>query len=113
MFADADLATAVKTASDGVYFNHGQCCCAGTRVFVESKIYDEFVSRAKEQAESRRLGNPFDKTTQQGPQVDQDQLDTILRYISIGKKEGAQLVAGKHFKTLQLMALIFRRLSIR
>jgi aldehyde dehydrogenase (NAD+) len=94
IFADADLDCAVKTASDGVYFNHGQCCCAGTRVFVESKIYDDFVSRAKHQAESRRLGNPFDVATQQGPQVDQDQLDVILKYINIGKKEGAQLVTG-------------------
>jgi len=94
VFADADLDIAVKTASDGVYFNHGQCCCAGTRVFVEHKIYDEFVQRAKHQAESRQVGNPFDLKTQQGPQVDQDQLNTILKYIDIGKKEGAQLISG-------------------
>jgi len=94
VFADADLDCAVKTASDGVYFNHGQCCCAGTRVFVEQKIYNDFVSKAKIQAETRRLGNPFDLKTDQGPQVDEDQLNTILRYINIGKKEGAKLVTG-------------------
>jgi aldehyde dehydrogenase (NAD+) len=85
---------AVRTASEAVYFNHGQCCCAGTRVFVEQKVYSDFIQRAKSVAESRRLGNPFDLTTQQGPQVDKDQLDTILRYINIGKKEGAKLVTG-------------------
>lgn len=98
VFLNLSVDTAVQTASDGVYFNHGQCCCAGTRVFVESKIYDNFVAKAKEQAESRRLGNPFDPQTQQGPQIDQDQLNTILKYINIGKKEGAQLVSGKHLQ---------------
>jgi len=52
------------------------------------------VTRAKAQAESRHIGDPFDLKTQQGPQVDKDQLDTILKYINIGKKEGAQLVTG-------------------
>lgn len=81
---------------------------------MESKIYDDFVSLAKSQAESKRLGNPFDKNTDQGPQVDEDQLNTILRYINIGKKEGAQLVTG--FLNLafldQLIFVQFRRFSI-
>ncbi|KAF1659589.1 UNVERIFIED_CONTAM: Aldehyde dehydrogenase, mitochondrial, partial [Eudyptes robustus] len=94
VFADADLDHAVNTTSQGVFFNQGQTCSAGTRVFVEGKIYDEFIARAKALAESRKLGNPFLPTTEQGPQVDQEQLSRILNYINIGKDEGAQLVAG-------------------
>lgn len=60
---------AVQQAHDAVYFNHGQCCCAGTRTFVEGKIYDEFVQRSKELAEKKKLGDPFDLATEQGPQV--------------------------------------------
>jgi acyl-CoA reductase-like NAD-dependent aldehyde dehydrogenase len=61
---------------------------------VESKIYDDFVQRAKVHAEGRVLGNPFDIKTQQGPQVDEAQYNTIMKYIGIGKSEKAQLVTG-------------------
>ncbi|VDO98486.1 unnamed protein product [Heligmosomoides polygyrus] len=94
IFADADLDLAVGQANHGLFFNQGQCCCAGSRVFVEGKVYDEFVERSKALAEKRVLGDPFDLETEQGPQVDHDQLKTILRYIEAGKKEGAQLVTG-------------------
>jgi len=94
VFADSDLDFAVKNATDGIFFNHGQCCCASSRTFVEASVYDEFVKRSKQQAEKRQLGNPFDAKVDQGPQIDGTQLEKILQYIELGKKEGAQLVCG-------------------
>lgn len=72
----------------------GQCCCAGSRTFVEDSIYDEFVERSAERAKKRVVGNPFDLSTEQGPQIDKEQLDKILGLIDSGKKEGAKLLSG-------------------
>ena len=94
VFADADLDAAAKGAHFALYFNQGQCCCAGSRLFVEDKIHDEFVDRLAAMNTSRRVGDPFDPTTEQGPQVDQAQFDKILSYIDIGKAEGATCVTG-------------------
>uniref|UniRef100_A0A915N728 aldehyde dehydrogenase (NAD(+)) n=1 Tax=Meloidogyne javanica TaxID=6303 RepID=A0A915N728_MELJA len=94
IFADADMPLAVEQAAFGLFFNQGQCCCAGSRTFVESKIYDEFVERSKILAESRVLGNPFDLNVNHGPQIDGDQETKILQLIEHGKKEGAKLVTG-------------------
>ena len=60
---------AVQQAHLGLFFNHGQTCCAGSRTFVEAKIYDEFVERSKALAQSKVVGDPFDLKTEQGPQV--------------------------------------------
>ncbi|VDO34585.1 unnamed protein product [Haemonchus placei] len=94
IFSDADLDSAIHLAHLGIFFNQGQVCCAGSRVFVEGKIYDDFIARSKELAEKRKLGNPFDLQTEQGPQIDEEQLKTIQRYVESGKKQGAQLVTG-------------------
>ncbi|KAL6733119.1 hypothetical protein Aduo_003799 [Ancylostoma duodenale] len=94
IFSDADLDFAAEQAHHGLFFNQGQCCCAGSRVFVEGKVYDEFVAKSKTLAEKRVLGDPFDLKTEQGPQVDDAQLQTIKKYVECGKKEGAQLVTG-------------------
>jgi len=94
IFSDADMDTAVKQAAHGLFFNMGQCCCAGSRVFVESKVHDEFLERSKELAEKRKLGNPFDLATDQGPQIDEAQMQKILQYVDFGKKDGAKLVTG-------------------
>ncbi|CAB3405628.1 unnamed protein product [Caenorhabditis bovis] len=94
IFADADLNEATHQATHGIFFNQGQCCCAGSRTFVEGKVYDEFVARSKELAEKTVIGDPFNLSTTQGPQVDGNQVNTILKYIDAGKKEGAQLVTG-------------------
>jgi len=94
IFADSDLDHAVKMAHFGLFFNQGQCCCAGSRVFVEEPIYDEFVERSVEAAKSRRVGDPFDLNNEQGPQIDEEQFTKILGYIDAGKKEGAKLLAG-------------------
>jgi aldehyde dehydrogenase (NAD+) len=78
----------------GIYLNQGQCCCAGSRLFVEDKIHGEFVDRVVEQSKKRRVGDPFDPGTQQGPQVDRAQFDKIMGYIESGKAEGATCAAG-------------------
>lgn len=94
ILADTDMDYAVETSHFGLFFNMGQCCCAGSRTFIEDKIYDEFVERSAERAKKRTVGNPFDLNNEQGPQVDQEQLTKILSLIDSGKNEGAKLVAG-------------------
>ncbi len=94
VFADADLEQAVEGSHFALFFNQGQCCCAGSRLFVEEKIYDEFVERSTQRAKRRKVGNPLDKETEQGPQVDQDQFQKVLSYVDSGKKEGAKLMCG-------------------
>jgi aldehyde dehydrogenase (NAD+) len=94
IFADTDLDAAVEGAHFGLFFNHGQCCCAGSRVFVEEKIYDDFVAKSSERAKRRTVGDPFDPKTEQGPQVDNAQFDKVMGYIESGRSEGAKLVCG-------------------
>lgn len=94
IFDDCDLDKAVEGAHFGLFFNMGQCCCAGSRTFVHEKIYDEFVQRSAERAKKRTVGNPFDLNTEQGPQIDLEQQNKILELIESGKKSGAKLVAG-------------------
>ncbi|MCG8448079.1 MAG: aldehyde dehydrogenase family protein, partial [Pirellulales bacterium] len=93
-FADADLDAAVEGAHFALYFNQGQCCCAGSRLFVEEKVHDELIDRLIEKNQERRLGDPFDPETEQGPQVDQAQFDKILQYVEYGKVDGAKCVSG-------------------
>jgi aldehyde dehydrogenase (NAD+) len=94
VFADADMEAAIAGAHLGLFFNQGQCCCAGSRVFVEEKCYDEFVAKTVATAQQRIVGNPFDINTQQGPQVDQNQFDRVMSYINSGMQEGAQMLCG-------------------
>ena len=94
VFADADMDAAIEGSHFGLFFNQGQCCCAGSRVFVEEKAYDEFVDRSAARANARVVGDPFDAKTEQGPQVDDIQFEKVMGYIESGKQEGARLVAG-------------------
>lgn len=94
VLADCDLDYAVEQSHFALFFNMGQCCCAGSRTFVEDSIYDEFVAKAAERAKRRTVGNPFDAANEQGPQVDKEQMDKILGYIDSGKSEGAKLLSG-------------------
>jgi aldehyde dehydrogenase (NAD+) len=94
IFADADLDAAVAGTEFGLFFNQGQCCCAGSRVFVEEKIHDQFVEKLLKRAKARKLGDPFDSETTQGPQVDKDQFDKIMSYIDKGKDSGAKCLTG-------------------
>jgi aldehyde dehydrogenase (NAD+) len=94
VFADADLDAAVEGAYFGLFFNQGQCCCAGSRLFVEDKIHDQFVEKILKKAKSQKVGDPFDPATTQGPQVSQEQCDRIMGYIEAGKRDGAKLLTG-------------------
>jgi len=94
VFADADLDAAVDGAILGLYLNQGQCCCAGSRLFVQEPVYDKMVERLASLSQARKLGDPFDPDTQQGPQVDKAQFDKILSYIDRGKAQGARCVSG-------------------
>lgn len=90
---DADVDAAVETAHNGLFFNSGQVCCAGSRVYVHESIYAEFVAKSAARARARTVGDCF-SGAEQGPQVDADQLHKILGYIESGKKDGATLVCG-------------------
>jgi aldehyde dehydrogenase (NAD+) len=94
VFADADMEKAVEGSHFALFFNQGQCCCAGSRAFVEAKVYDEFVERSAARAKRRRVGDPFDRQTEQGPQVDSDQFHKVMSYIESGKEQGAKLMCG-------------------
>ncbi len=94
VFADSDLDAAVAGAEFGLFFNQGQCCCAGSRLFVEEKIHEQFVDKLVARARERQLGDPFHMATTQGPQIDQDQFNKIMKYIDLGKEAGAQCVTG-------------------
>ncbi len=94
VFADADLDAAIEGAYFGLFFNQGQCCCAGSRLMVEEKVYDLFVEKLVAKAKSQNVGDPFDMATTQGPQVSEEQFDRIMGYIKAGKNEGAKLLTG-------------------
>lgn len=94
VFADADLDAAIDGAYFGLFFNQGQCCCAGSRLFVQDSVYDEFVHKITAKAKGRKVGDPFHADTEQGPQVSQEQFDRVMSYIEFGKKDGAKMLVG-------------------
>ena len=94
VFADADLETAVPGAAMAVFTNSGQVCCAGTRLFVESKIYDEFVERVAAFGNRLKLGPGVDPEVQVGPLVSEQQLARVTEYLEQGKHEGARAISG-------------------
>ena len=94
VFADSDIDSAVAGAMTGIFFNQGEVCCAGSRLFLERSIHDEFVDKLSSKASSLSVGNPEDAGTQMGAQVSKEQFDKILGYIDTGKQEGAKLVTG-------------------
>lgn len=94
ILSDADMDHAVETSHFGLFFNQGQCCCAGTRIYVEESKYDEFVERSVERAKKRSVGDPFDSNNEQGPQIDGEQMGKIMDLVNSGKSEGASLLTG-------------------
>ncbi|XP_045787833.1 aldehyde dehydrogenase family 2 member B4, mitochondrial-like [Trifolium pratense] len=91
---DADVNKAVEIAHFALFFNQGQCCCAGSRTFVHERIYDEFLEKSKERALRRVVGDPFKKGVEQGPQIDSKQFEKVLRYIKSGIDSNAILECG-------------------
>ncbi|CAK7272487.1 aldehyde dehydrogenase (NAD(P)(+)) ald5 [Sporothrix epigloea] len=94
VFNDADIDEAINWVNFGIYFNHGQCCCAGSRIYVQEGIYDKFIAAFKARAEENKVGDPFHEETFQGPQVSQLQFDRIMSYVKSGKDEGATVITG-------------------
>jgi acyl-CoA reductase-like NAD-dependent aldehyde dehydrogenase len=94
VFVDGDMEAAVKGCIGSVFFNQGQVCCAGTRLFVENKIYDEFISKVSDRAGKLKLGPGLCEETQMGPLVSSDQLKRVTGYLEAGKKEGAKPACG-------------------
>src|SRR3989475_7298158 len=94
IFADADMDQAVNGAMMGIFFNQGQVCCAGSRVFIEESVKEEFLGRFKEKADKIKVGDPMDKATLMGPQVSLEQLDRIKSYVTIAREEGATVLTG-------------------
>lgn len=94
IFADADLDAAVPSAAMSVFGNSGQICSAGTRLFVESSIYDEFMERVVAFCKKLRVGPGIDPATHIGPLVSVRQRDRVKEYIAIGEQEGARILAG-------------------
>jgi aldehyde dehydrogenase (NAD+) len=104
VFADADLDAAVPGAGMAVFANSGQICSAGTRLFVERKIYDEFAGRVAAYGKSLRVGDGADPETQVGPLVSAEQLDRVTGYLAIGRQEGARPLSGGERLTEGAMA---------
>jgi phenylacetaldehyde dehydrogenase len=94
VYADADLETAIPGAANAIFFNHGQCCAAGSRLFVEESIYDDVVSGVADHARSIQVGPGLDPATQMGPLVSQEQLDRVCGFLASGETEGAETVTG-------------------
>ncbi len=94
VFADADLKAAVRGVTTGIFYGKGEVCAAGSRLFVEASIHDEFMEQIVDRARKMTPGDPFDKGTRLGAIVSRQQLDRVLHYVEAGVSEGAQLLTG-------------------
>jgi phenylacetaldehyde dehydrogenase len=93
---DADIETAVQGAASAIFFNHGQCCCAGSRLYVQSSLFDKVIDGVAERASKIKLGSGLDPTTEMGPLVSTEQLDRVCGYLEAGFAEGAKAIVGGH-----------------
>jgi aldehyde dehydrogenase (NAD+) len=94
IFSDSELARAVSGARSGIYVNAGQVCSAGSRIFVEGSVYDQFADQFVQEARKLKVGDPLEEDTRMGAIVSQEQYDKVLGYIQTGQEEGAQLTYG-------------------
>jgi phenylacetaldehyde dehydrogenase len=94
VFADVDLDSAIAGASSAIFFNHGQCCCAGSRLYVEDSIFDKVVDGVAEHAKNIKVGSGQDDSNDMGPLVSAEQLNRVCGYLESGLSEGAKAVAG-------------------
>lgn len=96
LFQDADLNVGIPGAANAIFFNHGQCCCAGSRLYVEHELFDRVVAGVAEEAGKIKLGPGLDPATQMGPLVSDEQQQKVLGYLESGFAEGAKAVVGGH-----------------
>jgi phenylacetaldehyde dehydrogenase len=94
VFADTDLSESIPGAANAIFFNHGQCCAAGSRLFAEESVYDEVVAGVAEHAKNIKVGPGLDAQTEMGPLVSDVQLDRVCGFLDSGEAEGAETVAG-------------------
>jgi phenylacetaldehyde dehydrogenase len=94
IFADADLEAAAAGAASAIYFNHGQCCCAGSRLFIEKPMYDKVLPRLVEFSQKIKVGPGMDPSTEMGPLVSSEQFERVNSFLASGSKEGAKVAAG-------------------
>jgi phenylacetaldehyde dehydrogenase len=94
VLADAELDGAIAGAANAIFFNHGQCCCAGSRLFVEKPLFDKVVEGVAAQAAKIKIGPGMDPATEMGPLVSQEQLERVTGYLESGAREGARAVTG-------------------
>jgi phenylacetaldehyde dehydrogenase len=94
VFDDADLQSTIPGAANAIFFNHGQCCCAGSRLYVEQAIFDDVVSGVAERAKNIKLGHGFHPDTTMGPLVSEEQMNRVCSYLDAGLNEGAEAVVG-------------------
>src|SRR5271166_4230507 len=94
IFDDADMRTTIAGAASAIFFNHGQCCCAGSRLYIEHDIFDKVVEGVAERAKKIKVGPGFDPETDMGPLVSTEQLNRVCGYLESGLSEGAEAVVG-------------------
>jgi phenylacetaldehyde dehydrogenase len=94
IFDDADLDAAIPGAASAIFFNHGQCCCAGSRLYIEEKVFDKVVDGVAQRAEKIRVGAGLESSSDMGPLVSLEQLNRVCGYLESGLSEGAKAVAG-------------------
>ena len=94
VFADADMSSTIAGAASAIFFNHGQCCCAGSRLYVEKNMFDDVVSGVADHAKKIKVGPGFDAETDMGPLVSEEQLKRVTSYLESGFSEGAEAIVG-------------------
>jgi phenylacetaldehyde dehydrogenase len=94
VFPDADLSHAVSGTASAIFFNHGQCCCAGSRLYIHEKVFDKVVEGVSKVAEGIQLAPGLDPSCQMGPLVSDEQYRKVVGYIESGIEEGAKVAAG-------------------
>jgi phenylacetaldehyde dehydrogenase len=94
VFGDADLEMAIPGAASAIFFNHGQCCCAGSRLYVQKKIFDEVVGGVTEHAKKIKVREGFNPESEMGPLVSEEQLNRVLGFLESGKADGVETVIG-------------------
>ena len=94
VFPDADLSVAIPGAATGIFFNMGQCCTAGSRLFVHERLFDKMMAGLSDEAQKLKIGPGLDPTTRVGPLVSEEQFQRVTGYLTAGKDEGAEAITG-------------------
>ncbi len=94
VYADADLENAVAGAANAIFFNHGQCCNAGSRLYVQDDVFDDVIGGVSDEAKNIKVGSGLDPDTTMGPLISDEQFQKVLGYMDAGKSDGAEAVVG-------------------